>query len=502
MQAFLFHRTEILWRPLPGKVLLSAVACFPARLSKPITRLGFRTPRFSSMRRSKILLTLLTILACTGVGQSASFEPARSIKRQVRWAKKTIPIAVSTSLFVPNASIKAQSDIGGAIHRALATWSVAANINFILTTSNLQSVSPASHGDGVNLITVAATAENLAMFGDESIPARTRVFYDSESGEINEADIAINPFPYSAEGAPLEFSTDGSLGSYDLQSTLTHEIGHLLGLNHSSVMGATMSATQALNGTFGLPAISQRTLSESDRAAVKSIYGSENDTGAIKGRVLNNQQGNLQPVTRAHVWLEDVVSGRVMASGVTNSNGAFNIAGILPGNYRVMTEYLPTASSEGEWLGLDSESHSSGQSFRAVEIASGLRVSANKTALINYILAPPQNSPATLNPRLIGVNSELSTVPVSAARGTTVTVYLSGDTVDQVPETGLSVTSQYLTVDPSSLRSHQFGSASPVISFAVTIALDAPPGDYSVRLQSNSGEISYLVGALVVEPKQ
>jgi hypothetical protein len=96
----------------------------------------------------------------------------------------------------------------------------------------------------------------------------------------------------------------------------------------------------------------------------------------------------------------------------------------------------------------------------------------------------------------------LSTAPVLAARGTTLTVYLSGDAVDQVPGTGLSVTSQYLTVDPSSLRSHEFGSASPVISFAVTIALDAPPGDYSVRLQSNSGEISYLVGALVVEPKQ
>ena len=454
------------------------------------------------MRRFKILITLLAILSCTGVGQPASFEPARSNKRQVRWAKKTIPIAISTSLLAPNASIKAQSDIVGAIHRALATWSVAANINFTETSSNLQSVSPASHGDGMNLITVAATTENLAMFGDETIPARTRVFYDSESGEINEADIAINPFLYSIEGAPLEFSTDGSPGSYDLQSTLTHELGHLLGLNHSSVIGATMNATQALNGTFGLSAISQRTLSESDRAAVKSIYGARNETGAIEGRILNNQQGNLLPVTGAHVWLEDSVSGRVMASGVTNSNGAFNIAGILPGSYRVMTEYLATAGSESEWLGPDSASRASGQSFRAVEIAGALRVNANRAAPVNYTLVPPQNSPASLSPRLIGLNSELSTAPVSMARGTTLTLYLSGDAVDQVPGTGLSITSQYLTVDPSSLRSHEFGGSSPVISFAVSIALDAPPGDYSIRLQSISGEISYLVGALIVEPKQ
>ncbi|HEX9544059.1 MAG TPA: hypothetical protein VF955_02675, partial [Pyrinomonadaceae bacterium] len=117
------------------------------------------------------------------------------------------------------------------------------------------------------------------------------------------------------------------------------------------------------------------------------------------------------------------------------------------------------------------------------------------------ILLPPQNSPATLNPRLVGVNSELSTVPVSATRGTTLKVYLSGAAVDQVPGTGLLITSPYLTVDPASLRSHQFGSTTPVISFDVTIALDAPPGDYSIRLQSNSGEISYLVGALVIEPR-
>ena len=127
---------------------------------------------------------------------------------------------------------------------------------------------------------------------------------------------------------------------------------------------------------------------------------------------------------------------------------------------------------------------------------------ANKTAQLNYVLIPPQNSPATLNPRFIGLNNELSTVPVPATRGKTLTVFLSGDAVDQVPGTGLLVTSSYLTVDPASLKSHQFGNASPVISFDVTIALDAPPGDYSIRLQSNSGEIAYLVGALIVGPIQ
>ena len=453
------------------------------------------------MQRFKILLALLTMLACTGVGLPASFEPARSAKRQVRWAKKTIPIAISSSLTLPNSGITAGSDVAAAIHNALETWSIAANINFVEVPSKLQSISSAHRPDGVNLITIAATSENLAILGNDNSPARTRVFYDADSGEISEADIVINPYLYSVAGEPIEFSTDGTPGTYDLQSTLTHELGHLLGLNHSNVVGATMNATQALNGTFGLPALSERTLSESDIAAVKSIYGSPRETGSVEGHILSNQQGNLLPAARAHVWLEDVASGRVMASGVTNSTGAFDIAGVVPGLYRMMTEYVdsvPPADS----LSIEPERGSSGQSFRTVEVAGAVRVSANKTALVNYILVPPQNSAATLNPRFAGLNSELSTVPILATRGATLTVYLSGDAVDQVPGTGLLVTSPYLTVNPASLRSLQFGSTTPVISFDVTIALDAPPGDYSLRLQSNAGEIAYLVGALVVGPKQ
>jgi hypothetical protein len=454
------------------------------------------------MRSFRIPLALLTILACTGVGLPASFEPARSAKRQVRWTKRTITIAVSSSLTLPNAGIATGSDIGAAIHSALETWSIAAGINFIEAPSNLQSISPANRPDGVNLITIAPTPENLAIVGNENSPARTRVFYDANTGEISEADIVLNPYLYSVAGAPIEFSTDSTPGTYDLQSTLTHEIGHLLGLNHSRVLGATMNATQALNGTFGLPALSERTLSESDIAAVKGIYGSSGATGSVDGRILSNQQGTLLPAARAHVWLEDAASGRVMASAVTNSSGAFDISGVGPGLYRLMTEYLDSSATAEQSLSVEPDRRSSGQSFRAVEIAGGLRVTANRTASVNYVLVPPQNSAATLGPRFAGLNGELSTVAIPATPGATLTVYLSGEAVDQVPGTGVLVTSPYLTVNPASLKSHPFGVTTPVISFDVTIALDAPPGDYSLRLQANSGEIAYLVGALAVGPKQ
>jgi hypothetical protein len=91
----------------------------------------------------------------------------------------------------------------------------------------------------------------------EGTPLRAhRVFYDPDTGEITEADIVINPYPYSQGGThPCSFSTDETAGTYDLESTLAHEIGHRPGLSHSNVIGATMQTSQALNGTYGLPAI-------------------------------------------------------------------------------------------------------------------------------------------------------------------------------------------------------------------------------------------------------
>src|SRR5688572_29955570 len=53
----------------------------------------------------------------------------------------------------------------------------------------------------------------------------------------------------------------------DLQAIVTHEFGHLLGLGHSNVAGATMSPTISGNG------IAARSIEADDAAGLQAIYG-------------------------------------------------------------------------------------------------------------------------------------------------------------------------------------------------------------------------------------
>ncbi|HEY5884887.1 MAG TPA: matrixin family metalloprotease [Pyrinomonadaceae bacterium] len=430
--------------------------------------------------------------------QPSSFEPAGSHELKIKWPAKTIIITLSSSLTEPAGNIASDADVLGAVNRALNSWSAAAGVKFQVRHSKAQSISPANRGDGINLITIAPTSENLAIFDDSNNAARTRVFFDRESGDISEADIVINPFPYSDAGELLQFSTDGTAGTYDLESTLAHEIGHLLGLSHSPVIGSTMQISQGLNGTNGLPAFTQRTLSDVDHHAVRELYGPCKDQATVKGRILNNTQGNLVAANGAHVWLEDLVSGRVIASALVDHRGEFSMGCVSPGEYRAMVEYSELFLAEQSARG---RSNGRSKQFRSVEINSGFRAIEDKTSVLNYVLVPPNNSPRFLQTRFFGADGDLSTIALPTAARSTVTVFIEGPGVDQVPGSGFLISSPFITIDALSLTLQQPRNSAPVISFDMTVGESVPPGDYTIRLQSNSGELTYLVGAITVEPK-
>jgi predicted Zn-dependent protease len=447
------------------------------------------------MARIITSLVLSTVLLWAAVPARGYTYQYSSSSVQVRWTTNPIRISLSTSLNSPPSNIKAGSDVMGAARRALRRWSDAANIDFIIDTTTVDSVNASGAGDGINLITVSASATNDAFTnqGGQRL-GRARVMFDG-SGRIFEGDLAINP--------RVPFSTDGASGTYDLESTLVHELGHLLGLDHSGVVGATMQPVQGQNysdPTLSAPAFTVRTLSDDDLAGIRSIYGARTASavGSIAGQV-NYGAG-------AHVWAENFYTGRVEGSSITKSDGSYRIDYLPTSDYRVFVEYLdgPVAANNilfsPPYAGIGSQ-----PAFRATETATPVNVSTGNTTILNPIVTLGAPS---FNPRILGVNGLLQAAPVQLSAGRVFRFTVGGENLASVPLTtaGFSVTSPSMTIDPASFareNAANYGFTDPnfgIVSFNLIIADSAKFGDYTLRLRSNAGETAYLSGALALDP--
>jgi Matrixin/Domain of unknown function (DUF4214) len=443
------------------------------------------------MRRLAAITSLFAVvlgtLAPVAWASASNLEYTDSAApRQIRWPSNTINIAFSNALKSPGTGIKLGTDVTAALRRALKRWSNVADINFVITDSAVQSVSPGNKGDGLSLVTIADTPENNSLFAGGAMTGRTRIFYDQDTGAIAEADVVINPHPVSAEGVPVQFSTDGTSGTYDLESTFTHEIGHLLGLEHSSIASSTMNERQALNGLYGAKAFTERTLSDEDRAQLTRIYGSGVNVGAIEGRVLKQSLSTQPTLNGVHVWAEESKTGRLVTSDVSNAGGEFRLENLRPNTYRLFTAHgALTVSKANE---------------QQKTATSEVKVDQDTTEDLNLIVPSQQVSSRFLNPRLVGTNGELSMTPVFAEPGKKLNLLVGGEGLDQVAANGVTITSPFFAVQQETLRVEPFGTSFPVISFTVSVAPNTPFGDYTIRLQSNSGHVIYVPGAITVDP--
>ncbi len=396
---------------------------------------------------------------------------------RLRWRNGAIPIAVSASLLKQNLNIKSDGDaaVMNAVRASFDAWERAANVKFEIVASDKLSVSAAGKsGDGVNLITVAQTTENLLLFagdGAEEVSARTRNFFNAK-GFIGEADIVLNPYQ--------QFSTDGSIGTFDLQATLTHEIGHLLGLEHSTVAGATMFERQGKNGTYGLPNFAARTLSEDDIAGIRAIYGAKNPDadccGSIGGKFSTASGKSVKDV---QVWAEEADTGRVAAAVLTNADGAFRIEGLNAGRYSIY------AQDYGAKKGASVPA----QALGAVDVVK------NKSTSFTRKL---KTGAKTFDARLVGFNSQLSELAVPLNGGKSFSIFAGGKNLD-AENFVVGFNSPFFTVAPNTINRQDFGADVSALNFEVKVSSQTPPGDYSFFVRSKNGETAYIIGGLTVE---
>ena len=416
---------------------------------------------------SAVFITLLFLTVTTLAGATLLTESSKPT--DLRWRKVIIPVAFSNSLLKSNPAIRPDSDIQGAVRRSLDTWEAVADIEFQVTWTDKLSVSPAGNaGDGTNLITIAQTTDNLLVFGGdaEEIPARTRVFFNRRS-EISEADIVLNSYQ--------QFSTDGSLGTFDFESTLTHEIGHLLGLEHSAIVGATMNEHQGKNGTFNLSNFSSRTLSQDDITQIRAIYGAKDEAdccGAIDGKI--TLAGGKSP-RNLHVWLEEAETGRLFADMRLNQDGSFLLRGLPAGKYRIYTK--------------DSTGNLAGQELGEIEILKG------KTASFMKKIAPAAKD---FDVQFTGFNGQLSKLAIPINGGKSYLIYVGGKNLN--PEDfKIGSTSPFFTVSVSNITKHDYGRDISVFSFEIKSIPETPIGEYTIFLQKSDGKIEFLPGNLAVE---
>jgi hypothetical protein len=415
---------------------------------------------------------LVASAASTAFG---SYMPAMSGKAEpqgLRWKDRIVKIAVSRSVTDQNSNIKTDSDVLVAIRASIEAWERVSDVRIEFELTDRVNVSPSGvSGDGVSLITIGQTPENVLLFSKDpqAESAKTRVFYNRRNF-ITEADIVLNPFQ--------QFSTDGTFGTFDLESTLTHEIGHLLGLRHSSVLGSTMSGSLPKNGTFGLADLTARSLGESDIAAIRELYGVnvaiENCCAAIAGKI---STGSVKPLKGITVWAEESNTGRVAAIAEVGQDGSFRLGGLLEGTYSVF------------WQKADDLLPS------PLGVLGTYKLVKDEIRLVNERVSFTRSGVAL---DYVGINGQLSDTAVSLTGGREYTIFLGGKNLDQ-GKLAIEFNSPYITLAPNSITPQDFGSDVSVVNFIVTVHEGTPAGAYSIFVTGEDGAMHSLVGALNIQ---
>lgn len=181
-----------------------------------------------------------------------------------RWRKKNLTYAINSAALSPDVSLV---DTEIVIDTAFATWAAVISLSFTriqsLTTADIRvSFDSLNHGDG------NAFDGQFGVLAHAFAPSDGRLHFDQQ------------------ESWSLNVNRPTSVGDFDLVSVAVHEIGHLLGLEHSAVQDAIMyPSISALTA--------KQSLSADDIAGAQALYGVNPNptpgTGTGTGTNVGNQ---------------------------------------------------------------------------------------------------------------------------------------------------------------------------------------------------------------------
>jgi uncharacterized protein (TIGR03437 family) len=435
-------------------------------------------------------IAILTILFLAAAPLAAYIQNQRSTgASMVRTDFTAIPYVVDsrTAPGLLNAAgqytITPESDPLGAVQGALQAWTDIPYSQVHFSPSET-SFGRGPRNDGVNLISFADSAETRSLVGDA---VAVTLLYTAVTGVLIDTDILFNP--------RLRFSTDPDPTSFDIQGTLTHELGHALGLDHSAVLGATMFAITA-TGTNRI-----ERLSADDVAFVRDVYpaaGAPQAFGQISGRV---NFTFAPPVEGAHVVAVDSQQSIVLG-GISGTDGTYRIGGVPPGRYWLYAEPLDGPASQFQ-LGPTRRFPDLFRTsfFGGLAIPQQLDVAAGAIAAADLVV---ENTNPTLNIRgssaaPAGVSEPGGLIAEVQPGGTfDIEIYGEGLGSSEIQESAISFLGAGLDVVGGSLKKTPgFGSSYPLLSFRVVVAPNTPAGLVTTMVRTSS-EVALLTGGIAV----
>lgn len=226
-----------------------------------------------------------------------------SINRQWSISLGTNPVTILTANQIPAVRL---NEIEAVILQSLSVWTGVSGTSLVPSRlGNLRRTlmtAACTSSDGLNSICFDQNDAGFAL----GVLAFARVVSADTVGEqlssstapstfvgqILDADVLLLPGT-----ASTTFATPAALpsnpNSYDLESILTHELGHSFGFNHSGVWGAMMFPFAPLPGQMtGARPTAQSPdapLSDDDRTGLRNLYPDPGDSthiGTISGHVL------------------------------------------------------------------------------------------------------------------------------------------------------------------------------------------------------------------------
>ena len=229
-----------------------------------------------------------------------------------------------------------------ALRNAIAAWNGAdgKDIQLVEDTSSSQQARSDWESSGVHLLYFDESNASGYFPTGSGVVAVTPIFF-ANSGRIVDADVLFN-------GRGFHFTTSGSAGAFDVSDVATHELGHLLGLDHSAWAGASMYP-------YVDPSIIlHRSLSLDDEYGLRATYP-QGSYGSIRGRLLRSEDETR--VAGAHVVARNS-AGRPVAGTLTSASGVFVIKGLEPDTYEVYASPLGepvSAANLGEGWDIDTD---------------------------------------------------------------------------------------------------------------------------------------------------